>query len=196
MIVAPLLAAALAAQPSPAATPPSPPSSHTAYAESGPWQIIRQSVGCAAVVAYRQAADGGQRTLSLAWLVNNPDRRFVVLMQDTRWREPFETAGARYRLLYVGSGADPTPGSSPPPVEPLRVLSYMDGATGNLAILFDEAAAPAAVASFSRSAGFAVYRGRREISVDRLNGVAEALRLVAQCVATFPSAGQGAPPRP
>src|SRR5688572_12525697 len=176
MYLALIFAATLAMQTPEPSVPILLPPAASEFGTSGHWTVIRQSTSCLAMVAYAPRADGGRRALSIAWIVNNPARRLLLSINDTGWREPFETNRNDYRLEYVGDGQ--TAAANPPPVVSARITSQVTGSSGTLAILFDDAAARAAIENLSRSIGFEIYRGRRRISTDRLDGAAGALQLL------------------
>jgi hypothetical protein len=192
MILGLILAAVLTMQ-APGAPLPlllEPGSSH--FGTSGHWVVIRTSSSCMTFVAYATRADGGRRALSIAWLPDEPARRLMLTMNDTSWPALFAARRGDYRLEYVGA----RPARNPPPVMPARVTTRTSRGSVSLSILFDEAAAPAAVENLSRSIGFEVYRGRRRISADRLDGAAGVMRLLTQCAATLRTRGGETPLRP
>lgn len=162
------------------------------FGTSGHTVVIKTSTSCLAFAAYATRPDGGRRALTVAWVVDDPARRLVLSMNDTHWPRLAETGRGDYRLEYVGE----RPGQDPPPVRPARVTTRTSGSSVSLSILFDDAAAPAAIENLSHSIGFEVYRGRRRISTDRLDNAAGVMRLLAQCAATLRNGRGDTSPRP
>lgn len=185
----PIIAATLAMQAPDAPLPlvMSPGSSD--YGRTGHWLIIKNSASCQAVGAYAVRPDGGQRLVSLSWIVDNPSRRLVLSMADTAWPRLLAASRGDYRLEYIGASAR----SNPPPVVPAIVDTRIRDRGGTLTVSFDDAAAPAARANLSRSIGFDVYRGRRRLITNDLDGIVGVLQMLERCAATLP---QETPPHP
>lgn len=184
-IIAALLAMQAAHDPLPLVMPPG----ASDFGRSGFWSVIKHGSGCQGVLAYAERADGGQRLLSLSWGVNDPARRLVLSMTDTAWPRFLAANRGDYRLYYIGADGR----TNPQPVMPSRIDARPNARGGILTLSFDEAAAPAARANLSRSIGFDVYRGRRRVITNDLDGIVGVLQMLERCAATL---GPEVSPRP
>lgn len=158
------------------AASPAPPSSYLHYyGTGGPWVIHTRDLGCSAHQERPAANDP-----DLTFVSNARHRQLGLLIWIAGRNEPFDRSRTDYRLVFGASGS-----SGPPPPMAVQIGSWAVDGGVTLALNFDEAAMPSLLDAFSRSTRFEVRSGGRPVVASNLNGVADGLRVFADCVANF-----------